>query len=53
MVSPVPLNTPQDELQPLLRETPAGQPYPVHALGPLQRAFKALVQRREVALERA
>ena len=28
--------------QPLLRETPQGAPYPVHALGPLQRAVETV-----------
>jgi hypothetical protein len=39
---PQPVPFPAGEPQPLLRETPAGDPYPVAALGPLQRVVEAV-----------
>lgn len=40
MPEPIPFNA--EGPQPLLREIPAGEPYPVHALGPLQEAVQAV-----------
>lgn len=36
--------------QPLMREIPAGEPYPVHALGPLQEAVEAVHDIRQASV---
>src|SRR6056297_2859940 len=42
MTAPQPILFKAEAPQPLVREIPAGDPYPVHALGPLQAAVEAV-----------